>query len=212
MKVMCRCCHKLFDYDMFMGLCPKCGRVYRRGREAYSQVERDMLGEFHIDGDEGGLNRGIHGVRYNQESDETGKTMLNGFDLREAEMAQNAGYSSMSNPKSKYVQSATSYSAKNNAASYQAGTVAAADYQNRNAASPIYQNSAVSSVSSTIQSAANTVTQKVGPAVNDFRNPYYASNHGTRMNQGVTKGRKNNNVGLIVFVVIIVIMILEALT
>ena len=212
MKVMCRCCHKLFDYDMFMGLCPKCGRVYRRGREAYSQVERDMLGEFHIDGDEGGLNRGIHGVRYNQESEETGKTMLNGFDLREAEMAQNAGYSSMSNPKSKYVQSATSYSAKNNAASYQAGNVAAADYQNRNAASPIYQNSAVSSVSSTIQSAANTVTQKVGPAVNDFRNPYYASNHGTRMNQGVTKGRKNNNVGLIVFVVIIVIMILEALT
>ena len=205
MKVMCRCCHKLFDYDMFMGLCPKCGRVYRRGREAYSQVERDMLGEFHIDGDEGGLNRGIHGVRYNQESEETGKTMLNGFDLREAEMAQNAGYSNMSNPRSKYVQSATSYSAKNNAA-------ATADYQSRNAASPIYQNSAVSSVSSSIQSAANTVTQKVGPAVNDFRNPYYASNHGTRMNQGVTKGRKNNNVGLIVFVVIIVIMILEALT
>lgn len=198
MKVMCRCCHKLFDYDMFMGLCPKCGRVYRRGKEAYSQVERDMIGQFHIDGDEGGLNRGIHGVRYNQESEETGKTMLNGFDLRESEMAQGSGYSSESYPKLKYVQLVNQYNAINNQA--------VQDYQNKNAASAIYQNA-----SAGITSAAKTVSQKAGVAVNDFRNPYYATNHGTRMNQGVTRGKKNNKAGLIFFIIVIVIMILEAL-
>ena len=200
MKVMCRCCHKLFDYDMFMGLCPKCGRVYRRGKEAYSQVERDMIGQFHIDGDEGGLNRGIHGVRYNQESEETGKTMLNGFDLRESEMAQGSGYSSQSYPKSKYVQVANQYNAINNNQAAQA-------YQNKNAASAVYQNA-----SAGITSAAKTVGQKAGVAVNDFRNPYYASSHGTRMNQGVTGKKKNNSAGLIIFIVIIIIMILEAIS
>ena len=66
MKVICKCCHKAFDYDMYMGLCPKCGRVYRRGKGHYSVVEKDMLGDFHVHVDEGGLNRGIHGVVYNQ--------------------------------------------------------------------------------------------------------------------------------------------------
>ena len=66
MKVICKCCHKAFDYDMYMGLCPKCGRVYRRGKGHYSIVEKDMLGDFHVHVDEGGLNRGIHGVVYNQ--------------------------------------------------------------------------------------------------------------------------------------------------
>ena len=202
MKVMCRCCHKLFDYDMFMGLCPKCGRVYRRGREAYSQVERDMIGQFHIDGDEGGLNRGIHGVRYNQESEETGKTMLNGFDLRESEMAQSAGYPALNNPKARYVQTANSYAAQN-------ASVQNPAYQNsaHDQVSAIYQNA-----SSTITSAAKTVSQKAGVAANDFRNPYYASNHGTRMNQGVTGKKKNNSAGLIIFIVIVIIMILEAMS
>ncbi|MCR5225589.1 MAG: hypothetical protein K6E27_00055 [Eubacterium sp.] len=68
MKVICKCCHKSFDYDMYMGLCPKCGRVYRRGSGHYSAVEKDMLGDFHVHADEGGLNRGIHGVVYNQGS------------------------------------------------------------------------------------------------------------------------------------------------
>lgn len=68
MKVICKCCHRSFDYDMYMGLCPKCGRVYRRGKEHYSAVEKDMMGEFHLHADEGGLNRGIHGVVYNQAS------------------------------------------------------------------------------------------------------------------------------------------------
>ena len=66
MKVICKCCHKAFDYDMYMGLCPKCGRVYRRGKGHYSIVEKDMLGDFHVHVDEGGLNRGIQGVVYNQ--------------------------------------------------------------------------------------------------------------------------------------------------
>ena len=70
MKVLCRCCHRPFDYDMYMGLCPKCGRVYRRGREGYSAIERDMVGDFHIHVDDGGLNRGIDGVVYNQSSSE----------------------------------------------------------------------------------------------------------------------------------------------
>ena len=47
MKVICKCCHKAFDYDMYMGLCPKCGRVYRRGKGHYSIVEKDMLGDYH---------------------------------------------------------------------------------------------------------------------------------------------------------------------
>ncbi len=71
MKVICKCCHKAFDYDMYMGLCPKCGRVYRRGKGVYSAVEKDMVGDFHLHADDGGLNRGIHGVVYNQGSAET---------------------------------------------------------------------------------------------------------------------------------------------
>ncbi|MCR5543673.1 MAG: hypothetical protein K6F55_05935 [Eubacterium sp.] len=66
MKVICKCCHKAFDYDMYMGLCPKCGRVYRRGRSHYSEIEKNMIGDFHLHADEGGLNRGIEGVVYNQ--------------------------------------------------------------------------------------------------------------------------------------------------
>ena len=80
MKVTCKCCHKVFDYDMYMGLCPKCGRVYRRGAGHYSAVEKDMMGDFHLHVDEGGLNRGIHGVVYNQGSSETGSANLNGYD------------------------------------------------------------------------------------------------------------------------------------
>ncbi len=79
MKVICKCCHKSFDYDMYMGLCPKCGRVYRRDKGMYSVVEKDMVGDFHLHADDGGLNRGIQGVVYNQGSGESGKTRLNGF-------------------------------------------------------------------------------------------------------------------------------------
>ena len=68
MKVICKCCHKAFDYEMYMGLCPKCGKVYRRGKEHYSAIEKDMAGAFHIHADDGGLNRGIDGVIYNQGS------------------------------------------------------------------------------------------------------------------------------------------------
>ena len=75
MKVICKCCHKAFDYDMYMGLCPKCGRVYRRGKEHYSIIEKDMMGDFHLHADEGGLNRGIHGVVYNQGSTSSKEVM-----------------------------------------------------------------------------------------------------------------------------------------
>ena len=75
MKVICKCCHKAFDYDMYMGLCPKCGRVYRRGRSHYSEIEKNMIGDFHLHADEGGLNRGIEGVVYNQSTPQSIQAM-----------------------------------------------------------------------------------------------------------------------------------------
>ena len=80
MKVICKCCHKMFDYDMYMGLCPKCGRVYRREKGMYTDVEKDMVGDFHLHVDDGGLNRGIAGVVYNQGSEEAFRNHANGFD------------------------------------------------------------------------------------------------------------------------------------
>lgn len=80
MKVICKCCFRPFDYDMYMGLCPKCGRVYRREKGMYSEVERDMVGDFHLHADDGGLNRGIDGVVYNQPGSVSEKNTKNGFD------------------------------------------------------------------------------------------------------------------------------------
>ena len=80
MKVICKCCFRPFDYDMYMGLCPKCGRVYRREKGMYSEVEKDMVGDFHIHTEEGGLNRGIDGVVYNQPGSVADKNKKNGFD------------------------------------------------------------------------------------------------------------------------------------
>ena len=56
MKVICKCCFRPFDYDMYMGLCPKCGRVYRREKGMYS------------------------GVVYNQPGSVSEKNTKNGFD------------------------------------------------------------------------------------------------------------------------------------
>ncbi len=69
MKVICKCCHKAFNYDVYSGLCPNCGRVYRRSsRDFRGTVEADMIGEYHVHADSAGLNRGIEGVEYNHDS------------------------------------------------------------------------------------------------------------------------------------------------
>ncbi|MBR6402875.1 MAG: hypothetical protein IKS48_05780 [Eubacterium sp.] len=80
MRVICKCCFRPFDYDMYMGLCPKCGRVYRREKGMYSEVEKDMVGDFHLHAEDGGLNRGIDGVVYNQPGSVADKNKKNGFD------------------------------------------------------------------------------------------------------------------------------------
>ncbi len=60
---------------MYMGLCPKCGRVYRRGNgDRFSRAEEGILGgSFHIHADAAGLNRGIPGVEYNNAGDNAKK-------------------------------------------------------------------------------------------------------------------------------------------
>lgn len=60
---------------MYMGLCPKCGRVYRKGNgDRFSRVEEGILGgSFHIHADSAGLNRGIPGVEYNNAGDDAKK-------------------------------------------------------------------------------------------------------------------------------------------
>ncbi len=66
-KVFCKCCGKPFDYEMYMGLCPKCGRVYRKGEgDRMTHIEEGILGgSYHIHANQAGLNRGIPGVEYN---------------------------------------------------------------------------------------------------------------------------------------------------
>lgn len=38
MKVVCKVCRKKFDYDVYMGLCPKCGNYFREGMGSSEQA------------------------------------------------------------------------------------------------------------------------------------------------------------------------------
>ena len=180
MKVICRCCHLPFDYDMYMGLCPKCGRVYRRGREHYSAVERDMMGTFHLEGDEGGLNRGISGVVYNHSSQDGIKTKLNGFDedfITDYNEPHSAGYSQYVKP---------------------------AGGQAKPYAKPVAPaTGTVNPVAKPVQSLI-TPTNTAKTEKNFSGNGYYSPTHKTKMNQSVGKNKKGSDaIGIIIFIFII---------
>ncbi|SNU07852.1 hypothetical protein SAMN06297422_11290 [Lachnospiraceae bacterium] len=199
MKVICKCCHRAFDYDMYMGLCPKCGRVYRRGKGVYSAVEKDMVGDFHLHAEEGGLNRGIQGVVYNQGSSETGKTRLNGFDMDgSVSLAGSATASAYGTTASSQYNNASS----NNAKSY--------NYANK-FSSAVNSGGANNSVYATLspQSTPKDVAETIKTST---RNGYYAPNHKTKMNQAVVKDKKPGTpLALIIFMIILIISILSSI-
>lgn len=181
MKVICKCCHRSFDYDMYMGLCPKCGRVYRRGKEHYSAVEKDMMGEFHLHADEGGLNRGIHGVVYNQAS------------KPENEILDLAPVAAPARPATSNARVYTQAGSSQSSTYYQqAGAV-----QHTNQARP------------NNQAGGNTriVTADIINAMKAERGQgYYSPNHGTKMNQGVN-GKKDASASVVTIVVVVVIIL-----
>lgn len=178
MKVICKCCHKSFDYDMYMGLCPKCGRVYRRGHGHYSAVEKDMLGDFHVHADEGGLNRGIHGVVYNQGS-VSEKQVLN----TASKATVNTDVDSV--PQTAYRSAPTNYQTSN----FVGGSASAINAAKTNAISN------VADIENKIQDFRANNGQS-----------YYGANHRTRMNQGVNP-KKNNSGGIVFAIVVIIILI-----
>lgn len=45
MKVTCKNCGKRFDYDLYMGLCPKCSTYYREGKQ-YHTENKETAGVF----------------------------------------------------------------------------------------------------------------------------------------------------------------------
>ena len=199
MKVTCKCCHKVFDYDMYMGLCPKCGRVYRRGAGHYSAVEKDMMGDFHLHAEEGGLNRGIHGVVYNQGSTETGSTNLNGYDtnvvgtIAKAATGGQSGKATYNKPQpARYSKPITNSSVKSQYAPY------------ASKASSGNMSQAFSS-QATPKDVIETVKSSTG-------NGYYSTTHKTKLNQQVSRnGKQNSSIGLIVFIIIIIISILSSI-
>jgi hypothetical protein len=198
MKVICKCCHKAFDYDMYMGLCPKCGRVYRRGKGVYSAVEKDMVGDFHLHAEEGGLNRGIQGVVYNQGSSETGKTRLNGFDMDGSSStyvtAASSQYNSTGNQNNKSISKA-------------ANTYNYASRFNSSVNNGVANNSVYATLSP--QSTPKDVAETIKTST---RNGYYAPNHKTKMNQAVVKDKKPGTpLALIIFMIILIISILSSI-
>ena len=186
MKVICKCCHRSFDYDMYMGLCPKCGRVYRRGKEHYSAVEKDMMGEFHLHADEGGLNRGIHGVVYNQAS------------KPENEILDLAPVAAPARP------------ATSNARVY---TQTGRPQQRPAQAKPYYQQAGAAQLpnqnisNQSVNGNTRIITKDIINAMKAERGQgYYSPNHGTKMNQGVN-GKKDSSASVVTVVVIIVIIL-----
>lgn len=178
MKVICKCCHKAFDYDMYMGLCPKCGRVYRRGKEHYSVIEKDMMGEFHLHADEGGLNRGIHGVVYNQGStsekevmNRASKATIN-RELGEPNEAENPFYSSTAK-----VMAETSGTGRPVGSGAGAGQSYArqVNTQAGNASKTAFKGQGLDGAA---------VREMVAELNNTKGQNYYGADHQTRMNQG----------------------------
>lgn len=191
MKVICKCCHRSFDYDMYMGLCPKCGRVYRRGKEHYSAVEKDMMGEFHLHADEGGLNRGIHGVVYNQASKPENEILdLAPVAAPARPATSNARvYTQAGSSQSRPVQSNPYYK-----------QVSAAQRPNQNISNQARPNN---------QAGGNTriITADIINAMKAERGQgYYSPNHGTKMNQGVN-GKKDASASVVTIVVVVVIIL-----
>ena len=193
MKVICKCCHKAFDYDMYMGLCPKCGRVYRRGKEHYSSIEKDMMGEFHLHADEGGLNRGIHGVVYNQGStsekevlNKASKATIN-RELGEPNEAENSFYSGTAK-----VMAETSGAGR---------PVDSGRALTNTQAKPAFSGQGLdgAAVRSIVAEINNTKGQN-----------YYSADHKTRMNQG--SAGKNNKTAAIVYFIIFLIVVLGMLS
>ena len=203
MKVICKCCHKAFDYDMYMGLCPKCGRVYRRGKEHYSAVEKDMAGDFHLHGEEGGLNRGISGVVYNQGSDEKKILMKNGFDEDDE-------------PQNKYVREVNdipaAYATAANASQGRGAKMVHSGVQ----PSPGNVNSGTNNywAVNSNQKAANQqmMKQQLAAAMNSRGNGYYSPDHKTKLNQQVVRRKKGNpTIGFIIFIIIIILSFLSSM-
>lgn len=195
MKVICKCCFKPFDYDMYMGLCPKCGRVYRRGKGVYSEVERDMVGDFHLHADDGGLNRGIDGVVYNQGSSDLFRTQKNGFDEGMDDFPSITPnkpiiFGSPTKPANPANGAAVTRSANVARPMNPAGNMAGAQNGYR---PPKPVNPSIT----------------FGPGADKG---YFAANHGTKINQPVVKGnKKGNGFGATITLIIIIIAILMSI-
>lgn len=213
MKVICKCCHKAFDYEMYMGLCPKCGKVYRRGKEHYSAIEKDMAGAFHIHADDGGLNRGIDGVIYNQGSLPEHKILNKEIHIDEA-----ADYSDSSSYGTR-----TGSSSATNSSTY--GTTKAPRYGTSTSGvtgnAVQYGSGSTGSLSKsssltgafTAEELAGMTPSQIAGSVLKNRQDYYSANHGTKLNQGVSRDKNNSSsvIGLIVVIIIIVNVILSFL-
>ena len=197
MKVICKCCHKMFDYDMYMGLCPKCGRVYRREKGMYTDVEKDMVGDFHLHVDDGGLNRGIAGVVYNQGSEEVIKTLANGFDedmedysQRSVRPAPRPEPSYESRLESRLESRPTEGSYRQESVTTQGGNnqrIAAT----QRAAQPLSTRQALYRQSATANS-----------------NTYFDANHKTALNKPITDKKKNDSISYVIVGIIIIISII----
>ena len=202
MKVICKCCHKMFDYDMYMGLCPKCGRVYRREKGMYTDVEKDMVGDFHLHVDDGGLNRGIAGVVYNQGSEATFKNHANGFD----DYMDDHSHGHIVSREDSYQnnpESATSLYRQSAAANASLNV-----YDTSNANSNVASNT-----NSNISKYLNKSTTGQNSSGTSGKNSseYYSANHKTALNQPITEKKKNDKITLITVAIIIIISILMSI-
>ena len=222
MKVSCKCCHKVFDYDMYMGLCPKCGVVYRRGREHYSNIERDMMGSFHLDADEGGLNRGIHGVVYNQGStsekevlNRASKATINkelgepgeSYDV----LDDRRGISTSGTRTAGAGTTGTRTSGTGTTGSRTTGTAGSRYAASGGGAGAGRYSGSHATFSSNMAAHTGTMSNSdVQAIMNEFNKArgqnYYSANHSTRMNQGVTRKKNSSSLGVILAIVIFIII------
>jgi cobalamin biosynthesis Mg chelatase CobN len=140
-----------------------------------------MMGEFHLHADEGGLNRGIHGVVYNQAS------------KPENEILDLAPVAAPARPATSNARVYTQAGSSQSSTYYQqAGAV-----QHTNQARPNQQ------------TGGNTriVTADIINAMKAERGQgYYSPNHGTKMNQGVN-GKKDASASVVTIVVVVVIIL-----
>ena len=196
MKVICKCCFRPFDYDMYMGLCPKCGRVYRREKGMYSEVERDMVGDFHLHADDGGLNRGIDGVVYNQPGSVAEKNLKNGFD---EDMLDRHRYTK---PASRPVNQAARPNSSVNQPIKKANQV----NQRQNGSQSKTANAAnLDGISSADMIEARRKLYS-GSGLANGNGEYFAPNHKTQMNKEIVKPKKSTGVGTIFFWIIFIIV------